>query len=212
VGAGNEGQKVASEKTVPDWFHLDPRRQVPDEKLDTNPNPTTTPPTTGNGNRQGTFPEVVHHTDGVLVELDGRGKTAPNPGGTPPVPTATLGSHTIVEFDTLEDIAVARLGSRRYVKDLLALNPGVDPLRLKIGDKLVLPARGSGSGSNAPLPAGSSPVAWPKQHKVANGDTLWSIAMQYYGTDRHLSDLASANNIRDPRRLSIGAVLNIPRR
>ena len=51
----------------------------------------------------------------------------------------------------------------------------------------------------------------PRQHKVANGDTLADISQKYFGDARHVSEILAANpQIKDPRRLRIGDQLVIP--
>lgn len=49
-----------------------------------------------------------------------------------------------------------------------------------------------------------------RTYTVRRGDTLWAIAEAFYGDGRKWGRIATANAIRDPRRLRIGAVLNIP--
>jgi LysM repeat protein len=50
-------------------------------------------------------------------------------------------TYSVVKGDTLEGIASRQLGSRSRLEDLLKANPGVDPARLKIGQKLQLPKK-----------------------------------------------------------------------
>jgi nucleoid-associated protein YgaU len=74
--------------------------------------------------------------------------------------------------------------------------------------KETAPRAGSGE-TGASLPTGTS--TWPKQHKVVSGDTLATIAAQYYGSAARASDILDANSqVKDPRRLKIGEVLVIP--
>lgn len=48
-------------------------------------------------------------------------------------------------------------------------------------------------------------AAWPKKHKIAEGDTLLAIADLYYGDGRMVSAILKANpRIKDPRALRIG--------
>ncbi len=49
-----------------------------------------------------------------------------------------------------------------------------------------------------------------KLYTVAKGDTLMSIARKFYGDARRYKDIAKANNITDPNKISIGQVLKIP--
>ncbi|MBI5364093.1 MAG: LysM peptidoglycan-binding domain-containing protein [Planctomycetes bacterium] len=54
---------------------------------------------------------------------------------------AKSGAHyTIQRGDTLNAIAERKLGSKARVKDILALNPGLDPKKLVVGKSLLLPS------------------------------------------------------------------------
>jgi len=61
---------------------------------------------------------------------------------TPP-PAAVPGQRTymVKNRDTLWSIAVRELGSGQRHKEILALNPGIQPTKLKVGQPLILPAR-----------------------------------------------------------------------
>jgi LysM repeat protein len=65
-------------------------------------------------------------------------KAAPKADAGPSGSGATR-TYTIVRGDTLEDLALRMLGSRRRVEEIKGLNPTVDPTRLRIGQKILLP-------------------------------------------------------------------------
>jgi nucleoid-associated protein YgaU len=50
-------------------------------------------------------------------------------------------SYTIGKGDTYEAIARRQLGDRKRVADLRELNPGIDPTRLRVGQKIRLPRK-----------------------------------------------------------------------
>jgi nucleoid-associated protein YgaU len=50
----------------------------------------------------------------------------------------------------------------------------------------------------------------PKSVAVKSGDTLWGFAVQYYGDGTRWQDIARQNGITDPKKLSVGKVLEIP--
>ncbi len=54
------------------------------------------------------------------------------------------------------------------------------------------------------------PPAAPKVHVVARGDTIWSIALRYYGDGQRWRDIAAANGNIDPKKLAIGQRLIVP--
>jgi nucleoid-associated protein YgaU len=50
-------------------------------------------------------------------------------------------------------------------------------------------------------------------HRVQQGDTLSSLARQYYGSERHTQFLIDSNpQLGDPNRLAVGAIVRIPPR
>jgi membrane-bound lytic murein transglycosylase D len=88
-------------------------------------------------------------------------------------------------------------------------NPGIQSRYLKIGETLVIPAfkdivpyRG-GASTAAREPSG----AFEGTHLVAQGDTLWSLAIRYQ-VDPQV--LAEENNMDFNQILSIGKVLKVP--
>ncbi|MCA1781994.1 MAG: LysM peptidoglycan-binding domain-containing protein, partial [Intrasporangiaceae bacterium] len=64
--------------------------------------------------------------------------------------------------------------------------------------------------TQANKPAGSAASGTSKTYTVKKGDTLWAIATRLLGSGAKWTELASTNNIRDPKRLQIGTVLRIP--
>ncbi len=56
------------------------------------------------------------------------------------------------------------------------------------------------------------PVVQPRNHTIVKGDTLWGMAVKYYGSGNKYPIIADANNIpeSDYKRLRIGRVVIIP--
>jgi len=50
----------------------------------------------------------------------------------------------------------------------------------------------------------------PTSHKVAQGESLWSIAEKYYDSGYNWVDIQSANNLDNPGDITVGQELNIP--
>jgi nucleoid-associated protein YgaU len=117
-------------------------------------------------------------------------------------------------------IAEKYLGDRNKWELIAKANPLVDPTRLKIGTKLVIPAKpaatsGNGAGSGgAPLPSASPTLgAGEQSHTVAAGDTLISLSRKYYGKDALWELIYDANKKTigdDPAGLKVGMKLVIP--
>lgn len=102
----------------------------------------------------------------------------PNEGGTPPAaggapvdppalgasatpptapelakaPAAGTSTHVVQKGETLARIAEKTLGDANRHREILAVNPGKDPRRLKIGDTLIIPSRNGTAVASNPLP------------------------------------------------------------
>ena len=66
----------------------------------------------------------------------------------------------------------------------------------------------SATATPAPMPT-PAPVQ-NSSYTVQRKDTLWSIAMRFYGDGKRWQEIAQANGISDPSRLPVGATLVIP--
>lgn len=66
------------------------------------------------------------------------------------------------------------------------------------------------TGTVADALSGISRAPTGRRHTVAAGETLSAIAARYYGTANEWPRIASANGIRDPRKLQVGQLLTIP--
>lgn len=135
------------------------------------------------------------------------GGVAPGLTPTPEVvaPAATGGEYTVQKGDSFYTIGKKHGVS---VKAMTAANPGVDSTKLKIGQKLVLPA---------PAPAAATPTATApgtavadvggeKTYTVKSGDTLTRIAKSQGAS---VKAIKSANNLTTDR-IKVGQKLKIP--
>lgn len=64
-----------------------------------------------------------------------------------------------------------------------------------------------------PPPATTPPppaAAAERTYTVVAGDTLWDIAVKYYGDGQKYRKIAAANNIENPDQIDIGLELKIP--
>jgi len=115
---------------------------------------------------------------------------------TPPPPTrCPAGSfeYTIRSGDTLFTIA------NRYnttVNAILALNPGIDPNNLRVGQIICIPEK-----SPQRCPAGSF------EYTIRSGDTLFTIANRYNTT---VNAILALNPGLDPNNLVVGMIICIP--
>lgn len=63
----------------------------------------------------------------------------------------------------------------------------------------------------APAPAAAAPAPAPSSYVVVAGDTLVRIATRFYGVPGRWRDIATANRLPNPDRITVGQRLTIPR-
>jgi nucleoid-associated protein YgaU len=96
-------------------------------------------------------------------------------------------TYVIASGDTLYDIAVQKYGDAKYVRTIQEANPGLDPSRLRVGDRIVLPK---------PKEAQPARAREPKRQKVyvvKKGDTLIGIARKMYNDSAMYPKIYEAN-------------------
>ncbi|MGH7970902.1 MAG: LysM peptidoglycan-binding domain-containing protein [Limisphaerales bacterium] len=129
----------------------------------------------------------------------------PVPQLTPPTPQGTATEYTISSGDKLSTLAKKFHVS---LKALIDANPGIQPTRLKVGQKINIPAPASpapqGTGSTSAAP--SQPSTGEQAYTVVSGDSLSRIAT-HFGTS--VKALRSLNNLKTDR-IVVGQKLKIP--
>jgi LysM repeat protein len=119
----------------------------------------------------------------------------------PATPETT--EYVVVKGDTLGKIAKAHGVSLKTLEDA---NSGVTPTRLKVGQKLQIPASTGGSNSAAPMTS-TSDMSGGEIYTVKSGDTLSKIA-KVNGIS--LKSLEAANPNVDPAKIKVGQKLKLP--
>ena len=166
----------------------------PPEAGFTNPPPAfaepASPPVTASN------PPVVAGTAPAVPETP-----APQAPATP----AGATEYTIAKGDYLEKIAK---NFHVSVSAITAANPGIQPTKLQIGQKILIPAPGTPA---APAPAGMAPAETPSMggeqiYTVKSGDTLIGIAKRYGTTAKAIS---AANDLKTTS-IKVGQKLKIP--
>jgi LysM repeat protein len=122
-----------------------------------------------------------------------------------PIAVPTLSEHTISKGESFYT-----LGKKYGVgyKAIADANPGVNPTRLKIGDKIKIPppkSPGAAKLNGAFAPAGNGDGG-AKTYKVKSGDNLMKIAKTYGVT---VKQLRAENNLRTDQ-IKVGQTLRIP--
>ncbi len=123
----------------------------------------------------------------------------------PPEERVTFLEHLVGQGETLTHIA------RQYgvsVDDLRATNPTIQPRRMQIGQRVVVPKAPSVRSRLGSRPASSPAEAQDRLvvYRVQSGDTLGGIANRYSVS---LSSLRNANKIRGDK-IRVGRELVIP--
>lgn len=123
----------------------------------------------------------------------------------PPVPISAM-APTASEYAVLKGDTLAIIAKKNGVtlKALEAANPGVVPTKLKIGQKLQIPAPAASAVSPAAAAVGADPGA--ETYAVKSGDTLSKIA-KAHGTT--IKAIQSENNLATTV-IKVGQKLKMP--
>jgi len=138
------------------------------------------------------------------------------PSKSPATAVADAHGYVVRQGDTLSEIAQHELGSARRWKEILAINPGLDPSSLRVGKELRIPGaapdRPAASDPNPSTSAQSEAKPSNATWKVGRGESLWKIAERTLGDGKRWREIAELNPAIDPDRLELGALLKLPAR
>jgi len=143
-----------------------------------------------------------------LPKTVGQGKSKKTTGETLTVLPTGVREYVIKPGDNFSTLAVKYLGAAKYADRITAANPGVDPTRLRPGQKVLIPP------APAPVkkparPAGG--VAGGTRYTITDGDVLVTLAAKYYGGDASLHEaILKANPGLTAERLPVGKTIRIP--
>jgi nucleoid-associated protein YgaU len=116
--------------------------------------------------------------------------------------------YTVREGETLGEIASKELGSYRMWVAIANLNGITDPSTIMPGRTLRMPQ--PKVEPQTPTVSTAPEALRKNMHRVVSGETLSSIAIEYYKEANKYSLIVAANPWIDPDRLQIGEVLVIP--
>jgi LysM repeat protein len=132
---------------------------------------------------------------------------ASNPPVQPPpvvaAPEAAGTEYVVVKGDSLWKIAKK---NGVTVKAIEAANPGIDPAKLKVGQKISIPAASSAPESATGVTSSASAAPGQEIYIVKSGDTLSKIAKRYGTT---IKAIESENGLSTTR-ITVGEKLKIP--
>ena len=152
--------------------------------------------------------EMAMNTNPPPVEASNPPVLPPPVVTAPPVAPAAAppaeSEYVVVKGDSLWKIAKK---NGVTVRALQAANSGIDPARLKVGQKLVIPAASTSAPESAAGMTGSSGMGGGQEiYIVKSGDTLSKIARRYGTT---VKAIESENNLVTTR-IKVGEKLKIP--
>jgi len=147
-------------------------------------------------------------TNAVVIDTNATAMVASNapvapPVVVPPPPAVPSGTeYVVVHGDTLAKIAKKNSVSLKALKEA---NPGVEPTKLKVGQKLTIPGGGAAPAAMGDTTSAGSGVS-EETYTVKSGDTLTKIA-KAHGTT--VKAIEAANGLSTTR-ITVGKKLKIP--
>jgi nucleoid-associated protein YgaU len=122
-------------------------------------------------------------------------------------------TYTVAEGESLWSIAQKVYGSGYNYHDIVTANKIMDPNKLLVGQQITLPAvqaRLSTAGQIVdPAAVTKNMDTIPATYKVAQGDTLWSIAATQYANGYAWTKISVLNQLTNPHHIAVGQVLKL---
>ena len=125
-------------------------------------------------------------------------------------------SWTVKKGETLSGIASKALGSAQRWREIAKLNPKVDPDRLHVGVKLVLPTGAAPESSTLQPAVAEAPAKTQRarssggKYVIQKGDMLSLIAQRELGSAARWREIAKLNPKVNPDKLLVGTSLILP--
>jgi LysM repeat protein len=169
-----------------------------------NPPPDTNTPSLGmpvppvaDTNAPTPMPAVMSNTPPMVAQ-----PVTPPPVTPPPVEPTAGSEYVVVKGDTLGHIAKEHGVS---LKALEAANPGVDPKKLKIKQKLVIPPPAPSAESTQAAPTGAGDMGG-EIYVVKSGDTLGKISKKHGVSVKAIQEANSLSTTK----IKVGDKLKLP--
>ena len=131
----------------------------------------------------------------------------PKPTAAPvakPKPVASTEVYTVQDGDFLITIAEEWFGESGRHDEIIALNPGVDPTKLQIGQMLKMPRK------SQPRTKPIDPTLAANEYRIAPNDNYTKIARLLLGDEARASEIAALNPDLDPGNLQVGTIIKLP--
>jgi len=200
---------------VYDYLAVDNQTTLPTSQ------PTTQESADNQEDQEQALGEITDEGDFQTEETEDQTQDQPQEEVGPDQPTDTR-SYTVKQGDTLWEIAQEQLGSGFVWVDIArANNIPVDNPMLAVGDELALPAVGGPGDTVVTGETDTGTVAGTSTYTVQDGDTLWGIAQQVYGSghdwvrifdhpDNNIEMYTAVTTGRTYPRIEVGQELTIP--
>ena len=134
-------------------------------------------------------------------------KIEPTPTVAPapkPKPVASTEVYTVQDGDVIITIAEDWFGESGRHDEIIALNPGVDPTKLQIGQILKMPRK------SQPRTKPVDPTLAANEYRIAPNDNYTRIARLLLGDEARASEIAALNPDLDPGNLQVGTIIKLP--
>ena len=131
----------------------------------------------------------------------------PKPTAAPvakPKPVASTEVYTVQDGDYLITIAEDWFGESGRHDEIIALNPGVNPTKLQIGQILKMPRK------SQPRTKPVDPTLAANEYRIAPNDNYTRIARLLLGDEARASEIAALNPDLDPGNLQVGTIIKLP--
>jgi LysM repeat protein len=160
----------------------------PPPVVDTNPPPPDT--------NAPALPPMSNSTPVAVVDTN-------PPPPPPPPPAPTTQEYVVAKGDSFYTIAKK---FNLKIKEVEAANPSVVPTKLKVGEKLTIPAAGTSGGATGEAPAPGATATSGEEYTVKSGDTLTKIAKEHGVT---VKALRAVNDLKTDK-IKVGEKLKLP--
>lgn len=137
---------------------------------------------------------------------------SPGPGSMTRLPSGD-GVYVVQAGDNPSTIATRFYGHEKHRDLIIEANPGMDPTKLRIGQKLVIPKMPpevAATTRSAEPAVKLAPKPGQRVHVVRLGDNFSTLAREYYDDASLYPAIEKANPDVNPRNLSVGQEILIP--
>lgn len=117
--------------------------------------------------------------------------------------------HLVKKGDRLDKISMMYYNTHHRHKEIMRANPGLDPKKIRPGQKIVIPnIRGGLPQQTEVFIERDEPVV--RDYIVKSGDVLGGISRKELGSSRYVNRILEVNPGLDPKKIKVGQVIRLP--